>query len=249
MRKGVSLITRDYEIFGHLRHGPATIPNIFNNFFDNGNGNKKTRERVMIRRLRKLEKEKLIKAMYNPRIKSTIYVLDKAGAECVADKLGLEVSNVRSHFPKTADIFHELYVSGIAKVISKEIDEFVECDHSSILFEAFLKKENGGKRGVYYPDLKVRISTPSGIVNYDIEVDCGNISKADFFGKISSFESTILIVVKTEARLDLLHRYLRMIGTWKTVYITLVDNILGKDGFFHCKWRTPTSQYVSLIKE
>ena len=248
MRKGVSLTARDYEIFGHLRHGPATNQNIFKNFFDNDNENKKTRERVMLRRLKKLEKEKLIKVMYNPRIKSAIYVLDKVGAECVADKLGLEVSNIRCHFPKTADIFHDLIVSWIAKLIAKEIDELIQCDRSSILSETFLKKEKGGQRGVYYPDLKVRISNGTSIINYDIEIDCGNINKADFIGKIRTFEGTILIIVKTEARLNLLHRYLRAIGTGKAVCIALTEDI-GRDGFFCCKWRTPTSEYVSLIKE
>src|SRR5208283_1273613 len=120
MRKGLILTDRDLNILDHLWYGPATDLNIFETFFQKKGGNIRTRERVMTKRLQKLESDGVIKSMVNLRVKRIIYVLDKKGGECVADTFGREVSNVWSHFPKN-DIFHDFIVSGLARMVVNEV--------------------------------------------------------------------------------------------------------------------------------
>lgn len=146
MRKGLVLTTRDLKILDHLWYGPATQFTIFETFFQNADGNIKTRKRVMAKRLQKLEKDGIIKSTFNPRVGRTIYVLDKKGGECVADSYGREVSNVWSHFPRN-DIFHDLVVSSLAKTIAKEIDKNKGYNIDSIVSSGhsrYLKNLRGG---------------------------------------------------------------------------------------------------------
>ncbi|HBR21603.1 MAG TPA: hypothetical protein DD713_03400 [Nitrospiraceae bacterium] len=248
MRRGLILNERDFQIFKHLAPGPATEGNIFRHFFDNGNGNTRTRKRIMLRRLKKLEKAKLIKSRYNPRVRNTIYVLDKHGAEYAADKFGLELSNIRCFFPRHADIFHDLMVSAVTKIAERDINEYIKFEYLSLYTETYIKKEHAGKKGIFYPDLRIRITNSEGSMNFDLEVDCGTISKAAFIGKIRTFQGIILIVVRTDARMKLLQRYLREIGPNKIVLITFIDNITA-DGFLHCKWLTPNGNVVTIMEK
>jgi len=244
MRKGVMLTQRDFEILKHLAYGPATDRSIYETFFEKENGNIRTRKRVMLRRLKKLEQEKLIKTKFNPRISRSIYVLERTGAVYAADKFGLEVSNMWCHFPKNADIFHDIIVSGIAKRIVKDVKETNPYELDFIIFENYLKKEIGAKvkKGIYYPDLQVGVSfAPERFFTFDIEVDCGTISRRDFLGKITSFKNTVLISATTEERLNLLYRYLKHMRVNKGVYITLHKHIFN-EGFFKCEWYDAFSQ-------
>jgi len=61
MRKGLNINDRDYQILDYLVRGPATEDFIFEKFFNTGNGNTRTRKRVMLRRLGKMEAENLVK--------------------------------------------------------------------------------------------------------------------------------------------------------------------------------------------
>ena len=246
MRKGLILTERDYKILKHLVVGPATVNNIFEHFFKSDNGKTPTRWRVMMRRLKKYEEEKLVHSKHNPRIGSVIYVLTKKGAECAADKYGFEVSNVWTHIPKHDNIFHDLMVSGLAKVILKETQELKGYRIDYLYSEAYIKKEEGPRKGVYIPDLRTRILTPKGFFDFDIEIDCGTISRKDFTGKITSFDNVILIITKTAERLELLLRYMQETFTVKDVFIATYNDVFY-NGFFTHKWHANSVTRRSLV--
>jgi DNA-binding PadR family transcriptional regulator len=234
MRKGLILTGRDLKILEHLWYGPATDLNIFEAFFQKEDGNIKTRRRVMKKRLQKLESDGIIKSTVNPRIKRTIYVLDKKGGECVADASGREVSNVWSHFPKN-DIFHDLIVSGVAKMVVKEVETIEGYSIDFLVFERSLKSLQKSRKGFCYPDFQMGIKTPNGQYVYDIEIDCGNISRADLIAKMNSFNNVILLVTHKDARMDLLYRYLMESHCNKAVYVCSFERIV-KRGFFKGQW-------------
>lgn len=234
MRQGLVLTGRDLKILDHLWYGPATELSIFDAFFQNEGGNIKTRKRVMAKRLQKLEGDGIIKSTVNSRVKRTIYVLDKKGGEYVADSYGREISNVWSHFPKN-DIFHDLVVSALAKTVVKEVDKIERYSIDSIVFERSLKVLKKPTKGYCYPDFRLGITSPSGQHIYDIEVDCGNISRADLNAKVNSFINVILLVTHKQARLELLCKYIMESQCRKAIFVCSYSEIVN-NGFFTGEW-------------
>lgn len=234
MRKGLMLTDRDLKILDHLAYGPATEVSLYETFFQTQDGNSKTRKRVMAKRLQKLESSGIIKSTVNPRVKRTIYILDKNGGEYVADNFGREVSNVWSHFPKN-DIFHDLIVAGVAKTVVKEIDKIEGCSIDFIIFERALKVLQKSRKGCCYPDFQMGITSPNDQRVYDLEVDCGNISRADLNSKINSFTNIILLVTHRGIRMELLYKYIMESHCRNAIFICSYEKIV-RNGFFRGEW-------------
>lgn len=234
MRKGLILTARDLKILEHLWYGPATDLNIFQTFFAKEDGNIKTRKRIMAKRLQKMESAGIIKSTVHEMVNRTIYVLDKKGCEYVADLSGREVSNFWCHFPKN-DIFHDLIVSGLAKIVAKEIDEIEGYSIDSLVFERQLKTLHKGRKGVCYPDFQICIKKPDCQCVYDVEIDCGNISRADLIAKMNSFRNVMLFITHKAARMELLYRYIIESHCGKAAYICSYERIVNQ-GFFKGRW-------------
>lgn len=234
MRKGLLLTQRDTDIICHLSYGLATDENIYRTFFLKEGGNTKTRRRVMVKRLHKLEAEDYILSKVNPRVKGVIYMLQKKGGQYAADQSGREVSNVWSYCPKDADIYHDLMVSELARMAVYEMAGSQVYGITFFLLEHCLKTGKA-KKGLCYPDFKIGLKTQVGERIYNVEIDCGTISRADFIAKMDSFDGIILLATNTKERMDLLRRYTVSLYHGKSIYINTFERI-KREGFFKGKW-------------
>lgn len=185
----------------------------------------------MVKRLHKLEADGYIISKVNPRVKGVIYMLQKKGGQYAADQLGREVSNVWSHY---ADIYHDLMVSELARTAVYEIERSEGYQIAFFLLEHCLKTVEV-KKGLCYPDFKIGVKTLVGERIYDVEIDCGTISRADFIAKMNSFDGIILVATNTKERMVLLRRYTTGLYSGKTIYISTYEKIM-REGFFKGKW-------------
>lgn len=242
MRKGLLLTQRDHELLRHLSLGPSTVGNIFKYFFNTADSNPKTRERVMQRRLRKLEQEDLIRSISSPIVSDRIYALTSHSASIVANDQGIELSNVWVN-PNVKNIKHDLYVAGAAKKIYRESEELKLYKLTFLQFEYGLRRIEKLRKGVYLPDIIFAIQGLDNkhILDFNLEVDCGTISRKDFLGKIKYFRDTPLVIINTQKRLSLLKSYLKAARIAKHVYLTTFEE------FFYtalpeCNWHTNFSE-------
>ncbi|MFI5294982.1 MAG: hypothetical protein ACHQ0Y_08155 [Thermodesulfovibrionales bacterium] len=189
----------------------------------------------MTKRLHKLEEEGFLISRVSPRVNATVYLLDKKGGRHAADLLGREVSNVWSHCPKDADIFHDLMVAGLIRIVVDAVEEKRGYEIDFFLLEHCMKATTRPRKNLCYPDFKIGIVTPAGPKTYDVEVDCGTISRRDFLSKMNSFENVTLIVSNTLARMTLLCKYAARLYRNKTVYANTFEKV-KKEGFFTGKW-------------
>ena len=236
MRKGLLLTRRDFDIFCFLVYGMATDHDIYRNFFFYDGGNEKTRRRVMVKRLRKLEAEGYIISKVNARINGVIYMLQKKGAQLAADELGRKVSNVWTHGSKYSDMYHDLMTSELARMALWEIEKAEGFENVFYINEHCLKTGKAAQKGLCYPDFLLGIKTTDGEEKYAVEIDCGTVSQADFIAKMKSFGDTILVVTNTENRMNLLRGYCLRMYRSKAIYMNTYENIKKREGFFKAKW-------------
>lgn len=219
MRKGLLLMPRDRAVINHLGYGPATRTDIYNNFFRNENENQKTRERVMDKRMNRMENSKMIVRISSPQIQDTAYVLHKNAASIVAENLGIELGMVWVN-QNLKNIRHDLFVSSIARRIVNEASKKKLYTLEFIEFEHGMRKNGQLKKGVYLADILCKIRGKYNTRAFNIEVDCGTVCKRDFLGKMRFFKDTILVMTSTQGRLKLLIRYLKTAGLGKSIYLT-----------------------------
>lgn len=236
MRKGLMMTPRDMLLLEHLSLGPATGKSILINIFDAEGSNRKTRERVMLRRLAKHMTEGLIKSTVCPTFKDQIYFLARKAAPIVAARYGWEISHIWVNFNANT-VEHDLIAAGCGRKIIMEAGKKKLFELSFIVPECGLKSGNRLKKGVYYPDLLFGIKGAAGTKTFSLEVDCGSISRRDFLGKINYFEGTPVVVTKTWKRLHLLLWYLQSEKIARPVYLTTVGNFI-KSGFISCEWQS-----------
>jgi hypothetical protein len=199
----------------------------------------------MLRRLVKHEKEGLINSATCPTVSDTIYFLTKKGAPIVAAKYGMDITDIWVNF-NNKTLEHDLIAAGCAKKIFKEAVEKNLFHLAHLIPECGLKTEKL-KKGVFYPDVFIGIRGAEKISAFDLEVDCGSISRKDFMGKINYFRDGILVVTKTSERLDLLLWYLRAGKVTKPVHLTTVKNFHSTD-FLSCQWHSNISESPITIK-
>ena len=248
MRKGTLLMDRDYRILRQLSYGYASSKNIFRNFFREENSNHATRERVMNRRMRKLERNSLVRSLTSPIFEDILYSLTDAGAALVAEKFGIEPTNIWVNF-KEENALHDLRVSNAARKIIKESEELELFDLTSLELECCLRKGGRNKKGIFYPDIRFGVQRAEVPTIFQLEIDCGTVSRRDFLGKIDCFEAPILVVTSTETRLNLLMRYLSDEQIAKPVFLTLFEAFY-RDTLPDCLWQTNVSKnQVKLLLE
>jgi hypothetical protein len=171
-------------------------------------------------------------------------VLSKDAATIVADRDGKELSHIWIKVNEK-QILHDLYVANVArKLVKEEEEKSLVLDY--MVPECGLKKGGKLKKGIYYPDLLFAVKGPTQQNRFCFEADCGTISKADFLGKINYFNDTILVVTRTESRLELLLRYLKVERITKLVCLTIFREFMPT-ALSECTWRTNLSDnLVSL---
>jgi hypothetical protein len=199
----------------------------------------------MLRRLFKHEQEGLINSATCPTVSDAIYFLTKKAAPIVAAKYGMDLSEIWVHFNEYT-LEHDLLASGCAKKIIREADEKKLFDLSYLILECSLKKDKL-KKGGYYPDVLFGIKGAERDNMFNLEIDCGTISRKDFIGKISYFQDSVLVVTKTWKRLELLLWYLQVEQVSRPVYLTQFKNFLSKD-LLTCMWHSNISKKTVSIE-
>ncbi|MGO9613976.1 MAG: hypothetical protein ACLPX5_13220 [Dissulfurispiraceae bacterium] len=245
MRRGLLLQRRDKECLKLVATGPTPAKYICRRIFKKENANPKTRERLGTRRLNKLEADGLIECKTHPVFKYKLYTLTKKAATIVAAEYGLDRSHIWVNF-NPQNIEHDLYVSMSAKKVIRGAEELQKYELTYLGLECGNRSVQKVQRGVYFPDFDVCIKGPSMSNKFDFEIDCGNMSRRDFLGKVGYFKNTIGVITKTWERLELLLWYLRADSVSKGVYVTTVNQFLTKT-LFDCQWKTNlTDELVRL---
>jgi hypothetical protein len=230
------MMVRDLKILKHLSFGPATRKDLLRQFFSKEGKNDKTRERVMMRRLNKLEQAKLLSKKTSPMFTDSIYVLRKEAAHLVAARYGAEVTALWTGV-SDKHLDHDLCTARVARKIVAESEDLDLYDLDRLSLECSLRSDNPVQKGVYYPDFEFTISGPTKPNIFSLEIDCGTISRRDFVGKMKYFRGTILVVATTTQRVDLLMWYLRASGITKPVYLAVHKEFMSKSNtLFTMQW-------------
>jgi len=179
MRPGIVSNTRDYDILHWLYWGPAVVTNIFLKFFNADEKNKKTRWRVMLRRLQKMQDARLIEVVTDNRAHERIIVLALKGAELACKVFSLDIENAWLHAGKDQDYYHDLTTAILARRFVFNAPEDITVD---LLFEFYLKKERQRRRpnvsGIGYPDFRVHLyRNNKEEKTFDVERDCSTIGR------------------------------------------------------------------------
>jgi DNA-binding MarR family transcriptional regulator len=229
----------------YLATGPAPDSHIFNKFFKADKSKVRTRQRVKSRRMFKLEEAGMVERKDSPLFREVIYFLTKKAAPIVAAEHGMDLANVWSTFNDN-NLEHDLYVSLVAKKILKEAEEKKLYELAYLELECALKASQKVQKGSYFPDLLAGIVGPSMTNAFDLEIDCGSVSRKDFMGKVGYFENKILVVTKTWQRLNLLRWYLQADDVGKTVYLIVLKEFFSEP-LLECKWYTNVSEEPTML--
>jgi hypothetical protein len=245
MRKGIVLTKRDVQLMRHLSFGPATGKSIFINIFDKEGAATRTRRRVMMRRLVKLEEEGLIARKVSHTYRDYAYTLTKDAAPIVAGQFGVELTSVWASF-NDKHIDHDLHVAGIARRLVRESEEKHLYELLFLVLECELRRRRKVFKGIYFPDLTFGLQGTGSKKSFDLEVDFGTVTRNDFLGKIRYFEKNILVVTSNEKRLDLLLWYVKDACISKPVYLTTLKEFYDNT-LITCSWATSfTNAPISL---
>lgn len=240
MRKGVVLMKRDVRLMRHLSYGPATGKDILKNIFAREGSNDKTRRRVMMRRLVKLEEEGLIQRKICRMNKDYLYRLTREAAPIVAEQAGLELTSIWVSF-KDENMEHDLHVAKLARKIVQEAAESPFFHLRYIAMECEMRRFKKITRGEYFPDFSFSLQADGHPCTFDVEVDLGTISRNDFMGKMRYFSNKILVVTTREKRLGLLLNYIRHSCMSKAIYLTTLQEFY-KETLVDCRWMTRTRE-------
>lgn len=245
MRKGIVLTKRDVKLMRHLSFGPSTGKNILMNIFDKEGADSRTRRRVMMRRLVKLEQEGLIARKVSHMYRDYAYTLTKDAVPIVAEQLGVELTSVWASF-NDKNIDHDLHVARTARRIVREAEEKHLYELLFLVLECELRRRSRVFKGIYYPDLTFGLQGTGSKKSFDLEVDFGTVTRNDFLGKIRYFEKNILVVTSNEKRLDLLLWYVKDACISKPVYLTTFEELYGET-LLTCSWATNfTNELIPL---
>ena len=248
MRKGIMTNERDYKILHYLYYGPAAVSYIFFIFFDTDEKHKKTRWRVMLRRLQKMQDANLIQIIEDNRADDRILILGKKGAELVCNVHSLEIENAWTHAGKNSDFYHDLTTAQIARNFIFNAKDEIEVN---LEFEHFLKKvqqrKNGNINGLGYPDFRVHLGKKDNEEQiYDVERDCCTIGKHSFEKKLCSSQYPLLIVTDTMQRVKWIYMNARELQVSRRVFIVRIKQ-LPKNIYspFKC-WSPPNTEEITF---
>ncbi len=224
MRKGIMTNQRDYNILHQLNFGPTMVSEIFHKFFYKDKKHEKTRWRVMLRRLAKMESASLIKIIENHRSPERILILTRMGAELVCNVFSLEIKNAWTHAGKDQDYYHDITMAEIARNFIFNCPVQMKVD---LEFEFFLRKEQqrkkGNIKGLGYPDFRVYLyrenNSDEKEMIYDVERDCSTISLHAYEKKVSSSHYPLIVVTDTIQRANWLFRNAVKLQSRRRVFI------------------------------
>jgi hypothetical protein len=236
MRKGLLLTARDIEIFDHLSNGPATRRSIFNKIFKADSTNINTRERVMDKRLRKLQVAGYIKARTSASIKEVVFVLNDKAVSIVVEKAGVDPTSVWVKFNDNC-LQHDLIVASAARKIIREGSKEKRYVLTYLELECGLKKYRVSQKGVGLPDLVFTFRAANQPVTCALEIDNATIGKKDFISKMRSWDNTTFVVTKNSNRLKMLIRYLEQarFEVNRPIYLATYAEFFKKT-IFECPW-------------
>jgi len=239
---------RDHEILRWLFYGPAVVTNIFLKFFNADEKSKRTRWRVMLRRLQKMQKARLIDVVTDNRARERIIVLAPKGAELVCKVYSLDIENAWLHSGKDQDYYHDLTTAIIARRFVFNVpDDFTVDLH----FEFFLKKERqrriGNVSGIGYPDFRVHLYRKNKEEKtFEVERDCSTVGRHAFEKKLRSSHSPLLVVTDTKKRANWLIKNAMSINAPRSVYVTLLKE-LPQNVYSSIKcWSIPDNNMVTI---
>jgi hypothetical protein len=247
MREGLLLTTRDVEIFDHLSNGPATRRSIFNKIFRADSTNIKTRERVMDKRLRKLQVAGYIKARFSASIKEVVYVLAEKAVSIVVEKAGIDPASVWVKFNDNC-LQHDLIVASAARKLIREgrAEQLYELTYLEL--ECAIKKYHVSQKGQGLPDMVFAVEENEQSSMYALEIDNGTSGKQKFIRKMKSWNNKTLVVTRNRERLVRLIEYLREVEVGRPIYVTNYAEFF-KEPLFKCRWYTQLNdELVTLCK-
>jgi hypothetical protein len=200
----------------------------------------------MLRRLQKMQNAGLIKFIEDHRSRDRILVLDRKGAELVCNVYSLEIENAWIHSGKEQDYYHDLSVAEIASHLVFDANDELEVD---LEFEFYLKKEqqrrSGNTKDLGYPDFRVHFKNAAEKI-YDVERDCGTISRHAYGKKLLSSHYPLLIITETIQRVKWLFKNAIELQAQRKIFITqkkrLPQNIYSP---FKC-WSPPNPDLITL---
>lgn len=216
------LSERDYEVLKYLAYGPSNIASIGKKFFPRQNGNNDTLNqksafsKYLYKRFLMLQNAGLLQFRKVDRFESPIVVLQSEGAREVAIKYGIEIDSIKTTFPRTPEIMHDLMVASTIRKMVEEAEEHKLYKIEYIHTEYFVRKASGRRRpssskGSFFPDFRIRIVPYKGDAHtFDVEIDAGTLGRGIVFKKISSFkEHKVLLVAPTAERIKMIFHYLQ----------------------------------------
>ncbi len=145
-------------------------------------------------------------------VDSGIVALQEKGAVEVVLHYNYEPDNIKSAFPRDAEVLHDIMVaSTIRKIIDEASHDYykIEWVHTEYFVRKSLNKPGYSKKGSFFPDCRIRIVPHKGpAITFDIEIDAGSIGQGKFFHKVASFRNSVLVVSPNAARQTKLFKYL-----------------------------------------
>jgi hypothetical protein len=247
MRKGILLTNRDCRVLYHLSKGPAAKSTIYRKFFRLDGSSQKTRERVTNRRLEKLENGGLVRSVIAPTFREPLYVLTKDAVAIVSSRFGLDTVNIWVNL-NMQTIEHDACIAGTARMIEHEATEKNLYDVPYLALECFLKRQGKVAKGEYFPDLRFTITDSKKTIIFDLEGDCGSVSRKDFLGKMNFFPNNVLVLASTRKRLDLLLWYLNHSDVRKPVMLALFEDLFN-NSLLDCQWHLPRTASRTTLRQ
>ncbi|HSW62544.1 MAG TPA: hypothetical protein VLH56_04400 [Dissulfurispiraceae bacterium] len=236
--KSVSLSDRDVKIMQHLSSGCSSMEDIANRYFPRNDGTG-AHSKYVYKWIVVFEKAGLIATKRFPKHISPIVALTRLGAICISQRLGLIPENVRTGFPKAAELVHDLAVARSARRIIEDCQQGVGITLVGLFTEPYLRRDYAFqplrrvKKGeVFFPDYQVWMSQNSKEVVLDVEIDGNSMSRARLLRKIRHLENEILLLVPTFERLKQAYNYLDTGGKYSDILVKRIY-LLEWQSFFN----------------
>ncbi len=241
-------IKRDHEIFHFLGSGVATSHQIRQALFIHDNGKIMSRQACECRLHKLVAMGYLVKRQYSGiRRVVTLFGLAERGIDELAKSTDLERDHIRSGMPNPEKLVHELMLSAVMRIIRDDARNNV-YKLVYVYDDTVMKNITRPTRGIYYPDLLVRVLCPnSGLVTFFLELDAGNKSKKYWVYKISSWANITLVLTLNIKRLEIMKQYVLISGRKQITVFAVADTFL-KTGLSGTLWEWLPKQERARLK-
>lgn len=217
LAKNNNILERDLAVLDALSAGPATLDYLHRMFFKKPDGKMVGKQafRDYINRLAKDEYIKLgschDKTRKDSKWMKRFAVIDTRGADLVCKIVPYkEREHVRMNTPSATQFDHEAGLSNIIRSVWQEARNRDTFKIEHINDEATQKKiyirQHGRPKGVFFPDLEVKIKPHKEDSNLkiNIELDTGQKTRGYWVEKVSSWSPLILVICTEPQRIEYL---------------------------------------------